>query len=185
MKAAIGTTLTLLMSTLGWSTETPAPALPALRTIKTVNLQVQPLCSFVDFGRAAAVIDADVRKALVKAGIQVVHSGHDEAQPTLAVFIHCDDIRWEGGTPVVGEAPSAMLPEGAGAPFIYLVAAQLSRRLAVPGEKTTESEVVVWSRTGRLHALSKRPFVKLREEILWFVDDFVAEVEKARVTAGP
>jgi hypothetical protein len=181
-KTLLMPTLVLAAMTLAVATETTEPPIATLRGITSVNVHVQPLCSFVDFNRAAAVIEAGVRKALAARGINVVASQHDAEQPTLEFLIHCEDIRWVSGQPMLGEAPSAMLPEGAGAPFIYMISARLSRRISVPGKETIQSEGVVWSLDGRLRALSKRPFVALRDDILSATNAFIVDWEKARAT---
>jgi hypothetical protein len=184
MKRAASVILVLATFPAALAMETTSAPIPALRGIKKVNVHVSPLCSFVDFTHAATVIEADVRKALVARGIEVVTAEHDPDRPTLGFIIQCEDIRWEGGRPVLGEAPSAMLPEGAGAPFIYVISARLSRRVALPGNDTIQSDADVWSLDGRMRTLSKRPFVRLRDDILWATDAFIGEWEKARVTAG-
>lgn len=177
MRTPLSAVLLLFGSTLTSATETPAPPVAALRGIDTINVEVQPLCGFEAFDKAATIIKADARKALLAGGINVVASKHDESQPTLAFFIHCQSIRWEGGAPVLGEGPTAKS-------FIYVVSTRLSRRVAVSGGGTTETDAVVWSLEGWMRPLSKRPFVKLREDILASVDTFVAEWEKARATPG-
>ena len=182
MKAAIIFAILILSLSTARATEEPAAPTPTLRGVKTVNVHVVPDCSFVDFQRAAAVIEADARKALVGAGIEVVAVRHDSEQPTLGFVIHCDNIRWEGG-PVLGVGASAMMPEGAGGPFIYIVSAQFSRRVAVPGNEQEQSDGILWSWDGRLRTLSRRPFVTLREDVLYGVEAFIAEWEKARATA--
>lgn len=182
MKTASTVILILAALPVALAYETPSAPIPTLRGITRVNVHVSPLCSFVDFTHAATVIEADVRKALVARGIEVVTSEHDPDRPTLGFVIQCEDIRWEGGKPVLGQAPSAMLPEGAGAPFIYVISARLSRRVALPGNATIQSDADVWSLDGRMRTLSKRPFVRLRDDILWATDAFVGEWEKARIT---
>jgi hypothetical protein len=177
----MGTQLRLMAllfgSTLALATENPAPPVAALRGIDTVNVEIQSLCGFEDFDNAAAVIMPDVRRALVASKIKVVHSKHDDSQPTLAFIIHCQSIRWEDGAPILGEGPTAQS-------FIYVVSTRLSRRVAITGVKTIHSDAVVWSQEGWMRALSKRPFVTLREDILGSVRTFVAEWEKARDTSG-
>jgi len=184
MKAAARAIFLIISWGASRATETPAPPIAALRGIGAVNVEVQPLCSFAEFDAAAEVIKADVQKALVARGIKVTRSEHDDSHPTLEFAIHCEDIRWQHGKPLLGATPSEIPPEDPTAPFVYVVSARLFRNVSLPGKANAQSDAIVWYLDGRMRALSKRPFVALRDDILASTDSFIAEWEKARVTSG-
>jgi len=159
----------------------PGP-IPGLQHFGAAWVSSYSVCTFDGFDDALGVIQPEIDDRLRRSGIQLLSEPEWKADPdhrALSIVVHCASIRWRGGKPVVSRFPSGQDESSVGPPYLFYVAASCRRRTALPGT-ATPTQSIVWSRESEIGVLGPRPFTELRKAILDAVDDFVAEVEKAR-----
>ena len=156
------------------TSEVPIPK--TLQGVRTVLLAVTNFSGWSEVGDALTVIQPQIEAKLRQAGIRLLTDQelqHGSSAPTLEVWVRAAKASGSVAALRLSAGPDPEL-EATNSSYVFFVTIRLSQEIKRVAASTEPAYGVTWSWEGRLGTEQKRPFKRLRADLLSGIDDFVA-----------